>query len=140
MSGEREQTQKAALGSAGAGTVTPRPRPRSGVVMVREPRWSPRVCSRRAVQLSNVEGPDGSLATTTQATTLDVADGGLKLIVERPMTEGQRVVVAVDVTGGKPMVFRGRIAWTAADPMGTWFVGVAFDAIVPGFASRVTEP
>ncbi len=139
-SGERENTQRVMLGSATVDPVAPRPRPRSGVIMVREPRLSPRLCIRLTAQLSTLDGGDSSHHTITNATTLDVADGGLKLLVERPMIEGQRVVIALDLKDGRRMVCKGRLAWTSEDPTGSRWVGVAFDAVLPGFAVMVTAP
>jgi len=110
----------------------------TGVIAAREPRHRPRIRKELSAQLSTLDPNHDASYTLTSARTLDLADGGLGLAVDEPISVGQRVVVEIELVDGRWVERNGRVAWTSEDPSGSRFVGIQFDAVVTGFAAQAT--
>ena len=112
----------------------------SGVIVACEPRTLPRIRMELNAQVSTLDPNGDASYTLASAKTLDVADGGLGLVVDEVICVDQRVVIEIELAGGQSTERTGRVAWTSEDPTGACFIGIQFDAIVTGFAEQATKP
>lgn len=111
----------------------------SGVVVAKEARLHPRRRAEFTAHVATLEAArdretGAPFFLITEGRTLDVGDGGLGLEVQDAIAEGVRVLVDVELDGGRTLACHARVVWTSTDVAGAQFVGVCFDEPKPGLA------
>lgn len=125
-----------------------RERDATGIRASKDSRAHKRVRARLEVRLATIDACEDAARgqrfyVLTQATTLDIGDGGMRLECDGRVNSGQRVVLEVELGKGKLVERTGRVAWSADDDTGQHFMGVRFDDVWPGFVSdalRTLDP